>query len=542
MIHMTVEKIRFLAEKNIKGIPKIIYIKGENIEGIIKKYVDICSLLNIEGKILEFKDNEAYLSYDREKVSSLIIYGIIDDEEDIYERAKRLLEDDWSYEIIKELDSNNIPSINIDSNIIKVGYGKNSMTLSKSEGSNIEVSDIISNLNNNGMIPIIAVTGTNGKTTTTRLIHNTLLALGYKSGASTTGGIYIGDKVIKLGDTTGYYSALEVLKNKDIDVAVLETARGGIIKKGLGFKNAKVGIITSLSEDHMGMEGINTIEDLGKIKSLIKEGLDNDGIMVVRATKDIVRLFSKKDRLILFDNDFNKLIEKHIENRGEAFYTKGGFIVHNKLGKETKLVSLNDLDFTHNGVSKSNTRNVMTAIAAINKIHNNIYEVIDSIKRLKCDLSTNRGRQNVINIKDFKLIIDYGHNSEAFYEVFNIAKSLNPILITGIITAPGDRSDEHIIKLGEIAATYCDKVIIKEHEDKRGREEKETANLLYKGLKNKKFDDSKITILLKEEDAILKALNEAKSGEVIVSFSQFLNLTIPTINKYLRDNKLEVIN
>ncbi|GAA0070808.1 hypothetical protein UT300003_23320 [Clostridium sardiniense] len=541
-MHMTVEKIRFLAEKNIKGIPKIIYIKGDNIEGIIKKYVDICSLLNIEGKILELKDNEAYLSYDREMVSSLIIYGIIDDEEEVYERAKILLEDDWSYEIIKELDSINIPSINIDINNLKIGYGKNSIILSKSETCSVEISEVISNLKDNGIIPIIAVTGTNGKTTTTRLIHNTLLSLGYKSGASTTGGIYIGNKVVKTGDTTGYYSALEVLKNKNIDIAVLETARGGIIKKGLGFKNAKVGIITSLSEDHMGMEGINTIEDLGKIKSLIKEGLDDDGIMIVRATKDIVRLFSKKDRLILFDNDPNELIKAHTENGGEAFYTRGKFIVHNKFGKEIKLVNLKELEFTHNGLSKSNTRNVMTAIAAINKIHNNIYEVIDAIKGLKCDLSTNRGRQNVINIKDFKLIIDYGHNSESFHEVFNMAKSLNPTLITGIITAAGDRSNEHIVELGEITASYCHKVIIKEQEDRRGREEKETAKLLYKGLKNKGFNDDKITILLEEEEAILKALNEAKSGEVIVSFSQFLNVTIPAINKYLRENGLEVIN
>ncbi|MBM7834419.1 Mur ligase family protein [Clostridium sardiniense] len=541
-MHMTVEKIRFLAEKNIKGIPKIIYIKGDNIEGIIKKYVDICSLLNIEGKILELKDNEAYLSYDREMVSSLIIYGIIDDEEEVYERAKILLEDDWSYEIIKELDSINIPSINIDINNLKIGYGKNSIILSKSETCSVEISEVISNLKDNGIIPIIAVTGTNGKTTTTRLIHSTLLSLGYKSGASTTGGIYIGNKVVKTGDTTGYYSALEVLKNKNIDIAVLETARGGIIKKGLGFKNAKVGIITSLSEDHMGMEGINTIEDLGKIKSLIKEGLDDDGIMIVRATKDIVRLFSKKDRLILFDNDPNELIKAHTENGGEAFYTRGKFIVHNKFGKEIKLVNLKELEFTHNGLSKSNTRNVMTAIAAINKIHNNIYEVIDAIKGLKCDLSTNRGRQNVINIKDFKLIIDYGHNSESFHEVFNMAKSLNPTLITGIITAAGDRSNEHIVELGEITASYCHKVIIKEQEDRRGREEKETAKLLYKGLKNKGFNDDKITILLEEEEAILKALNEAKSGEVIVSFSQFLNVTIPAINKYLRENGLEVIN
>lgn len=538
---MAVEKIRFLAHKNIKGIPNVIYIKGDNIERIIKEYINICSSLNIEGKLLEFKDNEAYITYDREKINSLILYGIIDGDNDVYEKAKKSLEDDWSYEIIKQLDNNDIPSINLGDDSIKIGYGKNSITLLRSESYNRKVFEIVSNLDNDGMIPIIAVTGTNGKTTTTRLIHNTLMNLGYKSGSSTTGGIYIGKEAIRIGDTTGYYSALEVLKDDSIDVAVLETARGGMIKKGLGFKNAKVCVITSLSEDHMGMEGINTIEELGKVKLLIKEGLDNDGVMVVRATEDIVKLFNSKDKLILFDNDFNELIKKHVQNGGEAFYVKEGFIMQNKSGEEIKLVNLSDIDFTHNGISKSNTRNVMTAIASVSKIHNNIYEVIDSIKKIKCNLDANRGRQNIIDIKNFKLMIDYGHNSEAFYEVFDIAKSLNPKSITGIITAPGDRSDEHIINLGEIAASYCDKVIIKEQEDKRGRKEKETANLLYKGLKNKNFSDENITIFIEEEDALSKALNEAREGEVIVSFSQFLDITMPIINKYLLSNNLNPI-
>lgn len=538
---MAVEKVRFLAQKNVKRIPNVIYIKGDNIEGIINEYINICSLLNIEGKLLEFKDNEAYITYDREKINSFILYGIIDGCKDIYEKAKDLLEDDWSYEIIKQLDNNNIPSINLDDDSIKIGYGKNSIKLLRSESYNEKVFEIVSNLDNDGIIPIIAVTGTNGKTTTTRLIHNTLMGLGYKSGTSTTGGIYIGKDTIRIGDTTGYYSALEVLKNDSIDVAVLETARGGMIKKGLGFKRAKVCVITSLSEDHMGMEGINTIEELGKVKSLIKEGLDDDGFMIVRATKDIVNLFSEKDRLVLFDNDFNDIIKRHIQNGDEAFYVEDGFIVQNKSGEEKKLIKLSDIDFTYNGASKSNTRNVMTAIASISKIHDDIYEIIEAIKNIKCDLDTNRGRQNIINIKDFKLMIDYGHNSEAFYEVFDIAKSLNPKKITGIITAPGDRSDEHIIKLGEIAASYCDKVIIKEQDDKRGRKEKETADLLYKGLKNKNFSDENISLFIKEEDALSKALNEAKEGEIIVSFSQFLDIIMPIINKYLKENNLDPI-
>ncbi|MGL5086164.1 MAG: Mur ligase family protein, partial [Clostridium sp.] len=371
------------------------------------------------------------------------------------------------------------------------------------------------------------MTGTNGKTTTARLIHNTLGLLQYKSGLSSTGGIYIENESIMNGDTTGYYSALEVLKSKKINVAVLETARGGLIKKGLGFKNATAGIITSLSNDHMGMEGVNSLEDLGKIKALIKEGLSNNGVMIIKAEKLIVDLFSKEDKLILFNNEENHLIKNHIKYGGEAFYTKNGIIINNVEGKEIELANINEFEFAHYGVSKSNIRNIMSAIASIKQFHKNTSEIVLAIKKLKCDMKTNKGRQNIIDINNFKLIIDYGHNSEAFLEVFSIAKSLSPTKLTGIITAAGDRDDLHIIELGEITAKYCDTIIIKEHEDKRGRALGEISKLLYKGVKNAGFKEENIKILLTEEEALSYGLRNAIENEVIISFSQFLDKTMP---------------
>ncbi|MEG1002577.1 Mur ligase family protein [Clostridium sp.] len=535
---MSVEKIRFLAEKNITGIPNVICIKGRGLEKIAKKYEEICSKLSINGKILKLEKDNIYLSYERECIASKIIEGIINKDEDLFKKLMDILNNDWKNEIIRKLRENNIQEVELQDDSLLIGYGENSIILTKDNYKNINIEKIIKN---KVSIPIIAVTGTNGKTSTTRLIHNTLLKLNYKSGMSSTGGIIIGDETIRTGDTTGYYSAIEVLKRRDINVAVLETARGGMIKKGLGFKNANACIITTLSEDHMGMEGINTLHELGKVKALIKEGLKEDGVMVVRATTEIVNLFSEKDRLILFDNFKSDLILKHIENGGEAFYTKDGFIIHNSSFKENKIVSLRELEFTHNGASKSNVRNVMAAIASISTVHNNIDEIVNALKKVKCDISKNKGRQNIFNIKDFKLIIDYGHNSEAFYEVFDIAKSLNPKIITGLITAPGDRTDRHIIELGEIAAAYCDKVIVKEQEDKRGRQKGETAKLLYEGLIRKGFKEENITVLLEEQDAIRKALDDGTCGEIIVSFSQFLHLTIPAINEFLRKNNLNKI-
>ncbi|WP_052950862.1 Mur ligase family protein [Clostridium baratii] len=539
---MNIERIRFLAEKNITGMGKVIFIKGTDLKEIAKKYEDVCSKLSINGRILKLEKESVYLSYDREGIASSIIEAILDDDKNIFNNTVEVLKNDWKNEIIKKLRENNISGVEFHDDSLLIGYGENSIILTKENYKDFNIDDIISKLIDKWDIPIIAVTGTNGKTSTTRLIHNTLLELGYKSGMSSTGGIIIGNETIRNGDTTGYYSALEVLKRKDVNVAVLETARGGLIKKGLGFKNARACIITSLSEDHIGMEGINSLEQLGKVKALIKEGLKENGVMVIRATNEIVNLFKENDRLILFENDKNDIICNHIKNGGEAFYTREGYIVHNLDGIESKIISLNELEFTHNGASESNVRNVMAAIASIKTINNDINKIVNALKSIKCDLITNKGRQNILNIKDFKLIIDYGHNSEAFNEVFNIAKSLNPTRITGLITAPGDRTDNHIIELGEIAAKFCDKVIIKEQEDKRGKEDGETAKLLKRGLTNKGFKEENIITLLEERDAILKALNDARKGEIIVSFSQFLHLTIPAINEFLSENKLELIN
>lgn len=538
---MNIERIRFLAEKNITGMKKVIFIKGTDLKEIAKKYEDVCSKLSINGRILKLEKESVYLSYDRESIASHIIEAILDDDKDILNNIEEVLRNDWKNEIIKKLRENNISEVELHDDSLLIGYGENSIILTKENYKDFNIDDIISKLIDKWDIPIIAVTGTNGKTSTTRLIHNTLLELGYKSGMSSTGGIIIGNETIRTGDTTGYYSALEVLKRKDVNVAVLETARGGLIKKGLGFKNARACIITSLSEDHMGMEGINSLEQLGKVKALIKEGLKEDRVMVIRATNEIVNLFKENNKLILFENDKNDIICNHIKNGGEAFYTREGYIAHNLNGIESNIVSLNELEFTHNGASESNVRNVMASIASIKTVSNDIDKIVNALKSIRCDLTTNKGRQNILNIKDFKLIIDYGHNSEAFNEVFNIAKSLNPTRIIGLITAPGDRTDNHIIELGEIAAKFCDKVIIKEQEDKRGKEHGETAKLLKKGLINKGFKEENITILLEERDAILKALNDAIEGEIIVSFSQFLHLTIPAINEFLSENKLESI-
>lgn len=392
-----------------------------------------------------------------------------------------------------------------------------------------------------GLIPIISVTGTNGKTTTARLINHILNLLGFKSALTSTGGIYIGKMKIKNGDTTGFLSAREVLMNKEAEVCVMETARGGIYKNGLGYECAAVAVITSISEDHIGMEGIKDINDLLNIKSIILDEIINEGKIIVKCQKELIDCVKYRKNVCLFSLDKNQYILEHISKNGEAFYLEDGYITWYKNHEERRLVKAENLPFTHGGYSKSNILNIMAAIASVSEIYNDMEKVVSVLKNIKCDLYFNPGRQNILDFDGFKVILDYGHNAEAFHEVFTIAKHLNPERLTGIIASPGDRMDKYIKELGSIAAQYCDYIIIREQEDLRGRKPGESASIIKEGALEGQFDEEKIRIIFKEEEALLYAMERAVKGEVIVLFTQCLDVIIPTINKFLANKGRKTI-
>lgn len=548
-------KSRILEGVNLYSKNTLVFIRVEDnfkeMYKILQEYRKLDKILKLNSEI-RIKDTgdilEILISSEDVNICSFIIEALVRDEavEDIIQEIKKRKDLDWSYKLRELALREEIPYMKIDENEVQLGYGINLLRINKHDY--VEVysendEQIIEKVkkNNKGIIPIISVSGTNGKTTTVRLIHNILLSLGYKSGLSSTGGIYIGKKVIKHGDTTGFYSAREVLKDKTVDAAVLETARGGILKKGLGYKKAKVAIITSISEDHIGMENINSINDLADIKAVIADELADDGIIVIKAIPILIDKFKDRENVILFDDSKSELIDAHIKSGGKAFYVKDRCIVENDKGIEKEIVNIKEIPFTFNGISKSNVRNIIAAIIATAYISNNLDKVIDCVKNLKCDIYTNLGRQNIIKFDGFNMIIDYGHNSESFNEVFSIAKSLAKKNIIGVITAPGDRKDTHIKELGQIAAKFCDSIIIKEQPDLRGRSVGETAELLRLGALKEGFDDKKIKVILGEEEAILESLNDAKEGDIIVSFSQFLYLTIPVINAFRKERDMNII-
>ena len=170
-------------------------------------------------------------------------------------------------------------------------------------------------------------------------------------------------------------------------------------------------------------------------------------------------------------------------------------------------------------------------------MHKNLEEVVNSLKNIKCDVYNNIGRQNIIELENFKIILDYGHNPEAFEELFYLANNIKRNKIISIVSSPGDRLDEYIKELGKIAGKNSDTIIIKETFDRRGREELEITNLIKSGINEVENKSVEVLSIIDEEEAIKKAISMAKEGDIIVDFTQHLDVVIPVINKYRSEER-----
>jgi cyanophycin synthetase len=375
-----------------------------------------------------------------------------------------------------------------------------------------------------GRIPVISITGTNGKTTVTRMIHHILREMNWCVGMTTTDGIHIGGEIVSRGDTTGPHSARVVLSDPTVEVAVLETARGGITRRGLGYDWSDISVITNIREDHIGQDGIHDIEDLVHIKSLIAERVREGGTLILNADDEqCVRLIENSrvrrinKQFIYFSLNANHLlIRKYLDIGGAAFFVRDGWIIEATGHDEHRVVEVSALPVTMSGTAHFQVANAMAAIAAARAYGVTRENVAAALQSFRND-EHNPGRANLYQVGAGHVIVDYGHNPDAFEAVSRMAAQWDGRRATCILGVPGDRDDHLIEEAGRIAARGFNRIIIKEDKDLRGRRQGEVAGLLCRSV-NEASPDKECLTVLDEVEAFSRELEELRHGDVIVIF------------------------
>ena len=387
----------------------------------------------------------------------------------------------------------------------------------------------------NGRIPIMAITGTNGKTTTTRLLAHITKCAGYKVGYTTTDGIYIYDQMILKGDCTGPESAKTVLKDPGVNMAVLECARGGILRAGLGFDQSDIAIVTNIAEDHLGLQGIDSLEELAWVKSVVPESVHPEGYAILNADDELV--FNMRENVTcnvayFTMNPHNARVTQHVKKGGLAAIYDNGYIVIRQGHLVCPIGKVNDMPITFSGTADFNISNILPASLAayIQKI--DLQCIAEALQTFIPCPETIPGRMNVFNFNSFKIIVDYAHNTAGVRAIASFIKSLHASTKVGVITGVGDRRDEDIRSLGMEAALIFDELIIRHDDDLRGRNAEEIDRLICQGIQ-KVAPDKKFTIVSDELNALEFVLKNAVENSITVFFADNIKAVINHIKKYL---------
>lgn len=357
-----------------------------------------------------------------------------------------------------------------------------------------------------GRIPIIAVTGTNGKTTTTRLTAHIAKTARKKVGYTTSDGVYIQNQLMMKGDCTGPVSSTFVLKDPTVDFAVLECARGGILKNGLAFNNCDVAIVTNVAADHIGLGGINTVEQMAKVKGVVPETVFPHGYAILNAEDDLVYNMKSnlKCNIALFSMDENNpRVKAHCAGGGLASVYENGFVTIMKGNWKIRVMAAKDIPLTYEGKAVHNIANCLPAVMATY-----LYRDI-TIDDIKLGLQTfmpgealTPGRLNFFHFKHITFLADFAHNPHGLKLLCDFVSKLDYKTKVGVISGTGDRRDEDIMELGEISAQYFDQIIIRCDKNLRGRTAEEIIGLLKMGIE--KVNPAMPTITIANENEALE--------------------------------------
>jgi len=337
-----------------------------------------------------------------------------------------------------------------------------------------------------GRIPVVAVSGTNGKTTTVRLITHLLRHHGYRVGMTSTDGIYVENERIDSGDCSGPKSARNVLMHPEVDAAVLETARGGILREGLGFDACDVAVITNIGEgDHLGMNYVETIEDLALVKSVIVKNVSANGFAVLNAADPLVVKMEKSCRgqVVYFGPSANHpVISKHKAQGKRTIYRDKDDLVAAIGQRVVHRISLSQVPLTQGGQIGFQVENTMAAIAATWSLEIDWQTIEHGLQGFVSDISSAPGRFNIFRHQGAIVIADYGHNVDAIRALVKATESIPAKRRHVVISGAGDRRDEDIRNQTKLLGDAFDCVILYQDQCQRGRQDGEVIALLQEGL------------------------------------------------------------
>jgi cyanophycin synthetase len=372
-------------------------------------------------------------------------------------------------------------------------------------------------------IPTAAVTGTNGKTTTTRFLAHLLRSTGKRVGWSSSSGVYIeGEQVID-GDYTGHGGARRVLTDTTIDYAVLETARGGILLRGLGYESSDVSIFLNVSEDHLNLHGVNTIETLARVKATVIRTTTPTGVVVLNADDPLV-LAQKSDvraNVILISQDpENPALLEHASVGGRCVTVANNEITLIEHHRHRHVIPLEQVPLTFRGMARHMVENALAACAGAVGMGLSLQQIAEGMKTFQPDREHNAGRLNVFDAGEATVVIDFAHNESGLQFLLDFARQYQPETsrLTAIIGTAGDRQDSVFVGLGRIAGRSADRVLLKSNPKfLRGRVAEGVIDLMRAGLHQSNAVDREGGAYGSEFEAVFGAIEDAEPGEIIVA-------------------------
>jgi len=373
-------------------------------------------------------------------------------------------------------------------------------------------------------IPVVSISGTNGKSTVTRLITHVLLLAGRKVGTTTSDGVLVDERMVDPGDWTGPGGAHQILARGDLDVAVLETARGGMVLRGVGYESNEASVLTNVSSDHLDLQGIHTLPELAEVKSTICRITKPDGWVVLNGDDPYVSAVARRVRanvayFSLLPDGGSATVRRHVARGGRAYLVRGGWLVEAEGDRTTDIAEVRRIPITIGGLARHNIANALAAAGGARGLGATIAEVAEGLTDFRPDADRSPGRLNLFRLGAKVIIVDFAHNEAGIAAVLDVAEGIaggaagRAAPITVIIGTAGDRPDDTLRGIGRIAAERAQRVAIKQTLGYlRGRTPESVVGELLAGVTAAGVDASTVPIYDSETAALKAELNGGSNG------------------------------